>query len=85
MRRSIIIEFVFFLLSINISFAGEPMTKTLGTIHRDTPEINNLIPEDAVIELLAEGFDWSEGPVWIKDGGYVLFNDIPQNTTYKWS
>jgi len=85
MRRSIIIEFVFLFLSINISFAGEPMTKTLGTIHRDTPEINNLIPEDAVIELLAEGFDWSEGPVWIKDGGYVLFNDIPQNTTYKWS
>ncbi len=37
------------------------------------------------IEVLAEGFDWSEGPVWVEQGDYLLFNDIPQNTTYKWS
>ena len=80
-----IVDFIICLLISNLSFAGEPAKKTIGTIHRDTPEINNLIPKDAVIEVLAEGFNWSEGPVWIKDEGYILFNDIPQNTTYKWS
>jgi gluconolactonase len=28
---------------------------------------------------------WSEGPVWIKDGGYLLFSDIPRNSVMKWS
>jgi gluconolactonase len=73
------------LLITQIVSAGDKTRKTIGIIHRDHPEINALIPEDAAIEVLAEGFDWSEGPVWINEGEYVLFNDIPQNTTYRWS
>jgi len=55
-----------------------------GSIDRLDPEINKLIPEDAVIEVLAEGFEWSEGPVWIEDGEYLLFSDIPPNKVFKW-
>jgi len=33
---------------------------------------------------LAEGFEWSEGPVWVRDGGYLLFSDIPNNAVMKW-
>ena len=47
----------------NLSFAGGMADKTIGVIHRDDPAINRLIPENAVIEVLAEGLDWSEGPV----------------------
>ena len=82
MKKYMLTSMVFLL--INAAIAGEPQSTTIGTIHRDTPEVDRLIPEGAVIEVLAEGFDWSEGPVWIKDGGYLLFNDIPQNTTYRW-
>ena len=35
-------------------------------------------------EVLAEGLDWSEGPVWIKGGDYLLFSDVPQNVVYQW-
>lgn len=72
-------------LSIILASFFLPDKKQFGIIHRDDPQINKLIGEDAVLEVIAEGFDWSEGPVWIKDGGYLLFNDIPQNTMYKWS
>ena len=41
--------------------------------------------KDARMEILAEGFDWTEGPVWIEDGGYLLYSDIPPNSIYKWS
>ncbi|MDQ3566026.1 MAG: SMP-30/gluconolactonase/LRE family protein, partial [Pseudomonadota bacterium] len=41
-----------------------------------------LIPPDAQIEKLCEGFNWSEGPVW-KDGA-VLFSDVPENVVYQW-
>ena len=57
----------------------------IGTVIRLDDRINTLVPEDAVIEKLAEGFEWSEGPVWVPDeGGYLLFSDIPVNTIYRW-
>lgn len=59
--------------------------KTTGTIERLDPAINNLIPENAKIEVLAEGFTWTEGPLWIEDGQYLLFSDIPPNRIMKWS
>jgi gluconolactonase len=58
---------------------------TLGGFDRKDPGFDELIPKDARIEVLAGGFKWSEGPVWNKDGGYLLFSDIPNNVVYKWS
>jgi gluconolactonase len=52
---------------------------------RKDPKFDDLIPKDAKVEELAAGFDWSEGPVWVKDGGYLLFSDIPKNMVYKWT
>ena len=42
-------------------------------------------PAGAKIEVLATGFAWAEGPVWVKDGGYLLFSDIPRNSVMKWT
>src|SRR5436309_5062480 len=57
---------------------------TLGRVIRDDSRIDALIPRDARIEVLASGFEWTEGPVWVKDGGYLLFSDIPRNSVMKW-
>ena len=59
---------------------------TIGTIVREDPRFDSLVPRDAVIEVLASGFEWSEGPVWMKEGdGFLLFSDIPNNVVHKWS
>lgn len=65
------------------SSADEPIPKR--SIERKDPAFDDLIAKDAKIEELAAGFKWSEGPVWVKDGGYLLFSDIPNNTVNKWS
>jgi len=57
---------------------------TFGTIERLDPAFDKLVPLDAKLEKLAEGFVWSEGPVWIRDGGFLVFSDVPQNTVFKW-
>ena len=59
---------------------------TIGMIARFDDRADELIAPDAKIELLASGFDWSEGPLWIPDaaGGYLLFSDIPRNSVMKW-
>ena len=59
--------------------------QTTGSIERIHRSIDQLIAKDAVIEILAEGFTWSEGPLWIEDGKYLLFSDIPPNVINKWS
>jgi gluconolactonase len=56
-----------------------------GRVHADTPALAALITPGARVEKLAEGFTWAEGPVWIKDGGYLLFSDVPANRMYRWS
>lgn len=59
---------------------------TIGQVLRLSPELNQLIDENAKIEVLGDGFVWAEGPVWIKDdkGGHLLFSDIPRNSVMKW-
>src|ERR1700710_2495487 len=39
---------------------------------------------DAAIERIATGFRWAEGPVYFRDGGYLLFSDIPNNRIMRW-
>jgi gluconolactonase len=57
---------------------------TVGSIERLDPRLDQLIPANAKIEKLAEGFIWSEGPVWMREGGYLLFSDIPRNSVMRW-
>ena len=67
--------------------AEDKKPMTLGTIDRKDAALDAIIPKDAIIEILAGGFDWSEGPVWVKgkEAGHVLFSDIPKNMIWKWS
>ena len=53
-------------------------------IERLDPALDRLIAPDASVEVLAEGFDWSEGPVWVKEGGFLLFSDVPRNVILRW-
>ena len=70
-----------FLLMTQMAFA---QPKTIGQVVRLDPSLDDLIDKDAQIEVLADGFKWSEGPVWIKNGGYLIFSDVKANTIFKW-
>ena len=62
----------------------EPSPYTaVGTIERLDPRMDALVGQNAALEIVADGFEWSEGPVWVGDG--VLFSDIPPNAIYKWN
>jgi gluconolactonase len=54
-------------------------------IERLDPALDALIDKNARVEKLADGFAWTEGPVWRRDKGYLLFSDIPHNTVWKWN
>ncbi|HXH07274.1 MAG TPA: SMP-30/gluconolactonase/LRE family protein [Vicinamibacterales bacterium] len=54
-------------------------------IERLDPALDRLVAPDARVEILASGFEWSEGPVWVSDGGFLLFSDVPRNVIYRWT
>jgi gluconolactonase len=67
------------------AMAAGPARKTLGTIERKDPRFDALVPKGATLEILADGFAWTEGPVWDKARKLVLFSDIPANAINEWS
>ena len=57
-----------------------------GSVVRLDPAIDLLVPSDALVEKVATGFRFVEGPVWMPgQPGQLLFSDIPANTVYSWS
>jgi gluconolactonase len=60
-----------------------PITDDVRVVRND-PALDAIVPPDLKAERLAEGFLFTEGPVWIADG-YLLFSDPNANTIYRWS
>ncbi|TMI82045.1 MAG: SMP-30/gluconolactonase/LRE family protein, partial [Bacteroidetes bacterium] len=71
--------------TVSKSNAAGATYKTIGTIERIDPGLDSIIDSGAKAEVIAEGFDWSEGPVWIESQKMLLFSDVPQNIVYKWT
>ena len=44
--------------------------------------IHQIVPEEAIVEQVATGFGFTEGPVW--NGDSLLFSDIPNNRIVRW-
>jgi len=59
--------------------------QTTGTIERIDPALDAIISTDAKAQIIAEGFEWSEGPLWLPNENMLLFSDVPTNTIYKWT
>jgi len=85
MKYSIIIPTV---ICFMLNAAAQPAPgsyRTIGTIQRLDPSLDKIISPGTKAEVIAEGFDWSEGPVWIPRQAMLIFSDIPQNIIYKWT
>lgn len=69
---------ILFSLVIRLVFGEEV------NIVRLDPRFDQTVPKDAVLEKVAYGFTWLEGPVWNGPGGFLLFSDVPNNSILKW-
>ena len=60
---------------------------TVGQLTSYDAAFAEVFDPGARIEKLTEDtFTWSEGPTWVREGGgYLLFNDPPENRMYRWS
>lgn len=63
---------------------------SVAACSRETPSSEptaaaSILAPGAELEVLGEGYGWSEGPTWDYDRGALYFTDVPGNTAYKWT
>jgi gluconolactonase len=56
-----------------------------GSVERFSPQMDDIIAPGELPEIIAQGFKWSEGPLWLPEQEILLFSDIPNNCIYQWS
>ena len=80
-------KFLFSFLFLASFFSGhaQQSNQAIGTIEFISNELSGLINKDAKVEIIAEGFQFTEGPFWFDKEKMLLFSDVPANTIYKWT
>jgi len=56
-----------------------------GSVDRFDPGLDEIITPGERPEILADGFSWTEGPLWLREQSILLFSDIPENSIFQWS
>jgi len=70
--------------ALSVPAAVTPQEVNLRVLHLD-PRLDTIVPANAKLFKLAEGFRFTEGPVWVRDGGYLLFSDPNSNRIYRYT
>jgi gluconolactonase len=60
-------------------------SESVGSFERLDPAIDQILGTEPKIEIIGEGYKWSEGPVWVEAEKMLLFSDVPTNTIHKWT
>src|SRR5688572_19707965 len=67
-----------------LSLPLDAVAQDKGAVLRLDPALDAIVTSGAKVEKVAGNFGFSEGPVWVRKGGYLIFSDIPANVIHKW-
>lgn len=63
---------------------SNPLWKDIGKIYTIDEKLSSIFAPGTKVEKVADGFSFTEGPVWHPDG-YLLFSDPNTNTIYRYN
>jgi len=75
----------FFLIIVSLVIFNTKSQQTVGSVEFLDPKMEVFFDKDIKIEVLAKGFSWAEGPVWVSKLNGVVFTDVPNNKAYLWT
>lgn len=81
MKTSFIL--LIFLLILNESFSQ--IYKKDAALKMNDPKLLEIVPYVIQVEILGEGFEWAEGPLWLPTKNKLIFSDIPNNSIFEWT
>lgn len=68
------------IVGASLSLFAQPPAE--GIVRLD-PAIDKILPKGAKLEKVLSGLGFTEGPVWDRAGGFLLFSDVPNNAVMK--
>ena len=74
----------FLLLILALSISSCKKHKVSDSWVVSDSRLHNFFDTSTEVEVLGEGYNWSEGPVWVPSIESLLFSDVPENKIYKW-
>ncbi len=60
-------------------------TSLTVSFERLSPLLDSVMSNEVTVSVIAQGYEWSEGPLWLEDKQMLLFSDVPTNTIYQWT
>jgi gluconolactonase len=83
MRKTFTFAIVLIAVSITLLNGQQPKKPSIARLD---PAVNAIVPADAQVEVLKDGFkDGLEGGVWDRKGGYLLFSNKPERLINRWT
>ena len=73
------------LLALTITTATAAAAEAGPSVSATSPEFSRLVSKGEQVRVVADGITWAEGPLWVRQGSYLLFSDVPKNRIYRWA
>src|ERR1700753_1936419 len=73
------------LFTVGCASSYAQTNKPLITVEQMDPQFSSVVSKNAKAEILADGFLWSEGPIWVESRQMFIFSDVKKNVIYKWT
>jgi gluconolactonase len=85
MKKNRITQFSAVIVMLLFTSCNVQKYPTTGSVIRLSPDLDRIVAPGNLPEILADGFEWSEGPLWLPEQEKVIFSDIPNNSIFEWS
>ena len=61
------------------------LKEAIMPVEQIAPGLERIVSPDQDVEELGKGYNLGEGPLWWKEGGYLLFSDVNNDRRMKWA
>ncbi|MBZ4188699.1 SMP-30/gluconolactonase/LRE family protein [Niabella beijingensis] len=68
-----------------LMFLFPPADTPVAVIEKLHPDLDAVVDAHTAINVIADGFEWVEGPLWVEQEKMLLFSDVMKNRIYKWT
>lgn len=60
-------------------------TSVTVSVEKFDPALDAIVGNQLTVSVIASGYEWTEGPLWLEGDKKLLFSDVPTNTIYQWT
>jgi gluconolactonase len=84
MKKVLFIPFIALAIACGSKKETQQTSLTVSVEKLD-PALDAIVGNQLTVSVIASGYEWTEGPLWLEGDKKLLFSDVPTNTIYQWT